>query len=295
VIGNGLATQFWHDPWCGKILLRLRFRRLFQLSLQQGGKVEELGAWVGNVWEWDLRWRRPFFVWESDLLNELLVVVNRHSWSDREDGWSWTHSSDGRYSVKSAYSILLYSLPGNGALEGVVLEAASRVLKSCAPSKVVVFSWQLILDRIPSRLNLSLRGVPLPAGGLGCVFCADPSESPVHFFLSCPSILLVWYHVSRWLGWESVIPLGLAQQFLYFTGLGSGKRTRLGLFLVWHAVIWTIWTSQNDLIFSGGALRKEPVVDRPKLLAWKWFLAKCPASSCSFYEWEVQPVLCWQR
>jgi hypothetical protein len=30
-----------------------------------------------------------------------------------------------------------------------------------------------------------------------------------------------------------------------------------------------------------------------KLLAWKWFLAKCPASFCTYHEWEVQPVLCW--
>jgi len=96
----------------------------------------------------------------------------------------------------------------------------------------------------------------------------------VHMFLEFPFILPVWYQVSRWLGWEFVIPLGFAQQFLSFTGLGGGKRVRLGLLLVWHAVIWNIWTSRNDLIFSGGALREEHVVDRATLLAWKWFLAK---------------------
>jgi len=109
---------------------------------------------------------------------------------------------------------------------------------------------------------------------------------------SRPSFFPVWYQVSRWLGWELVMPLGLAQQFQAFTGLGGGRRVRLGLLLVWHAVIWTIWVSRNDLIFAGGLLREEPVVDRVKLLAWKWFRAKCPASSCSLYEWEVQPVLC---
>jgi len=75
------------------------------------------------------------FVWESDLLNELLVVVTRHSRSDREDGWSWTQSSDGRYSVKSTYSHLLSTLPGFVSWEGVVLDAVSRVWKSCAPFK----------------------------------------------------------------------------------------------------------------------------------------------------------------
>lgn len=295
VIGNGLSTQFWHDPWCGNILLRVRFRRLFQLSLQQGGVVGDLGSWVGSVWVWDLKWRRPLFVWESDLLVEMLGVVTRNSHTNKDDRWVWAYSSDGRYSVKSAYGHLLSRLPGTDAPVGEALQAVSRVWKSGAPSKVVVFSWQLILDRIPTRLNLSHRGVPLPVGGLGCVFCAALTESSVHLFLSCPSILPVWYQVVRWLGWEFVIPIGLARQFLSFTGLGGGKRVRLGLLIVWHAVIWTIWTSRNDLIFSGGAHCEGPVVDRAKLLAWKWFLAKCPGSSCTFHEWEVQPVLCWHR
>jgi hypothetical protein len=91
------------------------------------------------------------------------------------------------------------------------------------------------------------------------------------------------------------MPLGLAQLFQAFTCLGGGKRVRLGLLLVWHAVIWTIWESRNDLIFAGGLLHEESVVDRVKILAWKWFWAKCPASSCSLYEWEVQPVLCLEH
>ncbi|AET01275.2 transmembrane protein, putative [Medicago truncatula] len=42
----------------------------------------------------------------------------------------------------------------------------------------------------------------------------------------------------------------------------------------------------EDLIFAGGILREEPVVDIVKLLVLKLFQAKCPASSCSLYEWE---------
>ena len=186
--------------------------------------------------------------------------------------------------MKSAYSALLKSLPVEGAPHGVTLQAVSRVWKSRAPSKVVALSWQLLLDRMPSKLNLVMRGVPLPIGGLGCVFCNAPSESSAHLFLLCPSIFPMWYQVSRWLGWEFVTPIDLVQQFLYFTGLGGGRRVRLGVLLVWHVVIWTIWTSRNDLIFSGGTLSEEPVVDRVKLLAWRWFLAKCPASSCTYHE-----------
>jgi len=228
-------------------------------------------------------------------LSHLTVTFIRYSRVDKEDKWSWTLSPDGWYSVKSAYSSLLRGLPATGASEGDTLQAVSRIWKAWVPSKVVVFSWQLLLDRIPTRLNLIRRGVPLPNGGLGCAFCETPSESSVHLFLSCPSILPVWYQVATWLGWEFVIPLGLARQFQYFTGLGASKRVRLGLLLVCHAVIWIIWTSRNDLMFFGGAIGEEPVVDRAKLLTWKWFLAKCPASSCTYHEWKMQPILCWQR
>ena len=76
------------------------------------------------------------------------------------------------------------------------------------------------------------HGVPLPERDMGCVFCVAPSEFSVHLFLACPAIFPVRYQVSRWLGWEFVIPLGLPEQFQAFTGLGRGKRVRSGLVLV---------------------------------------------------------------
>ena len=48
VVGDGLSTHFWHDPWCGSTILIVRFRRLFHLSLQVDHKVGELGHWGGG-------------------------------------------------------------------------------------------------------------------------------------------------------------------------------------------------------------------------------------------------------
>lgn len=109
-----------------------------------------------------------------DLLADLLVVATRGSRIMKDDEWSWNISLDGRYSVKSAYSHLIKALP-----KGVVLQAVFAVWKSWAPSKVIVFCWQLLLDRIPSRCNLIMRSVHLPIEGRGCIFCYGPSESSV--------------------------------------------------------------------------------------------------------------------
>jgi len=71
------------------------------------------------------------------------------------------------------------------------------------------------------RANLVRRGIPLHVVDQGCVFCDATSESATHLFLSCPCFFPVWYQVSRWLGCEYVIPLGLARQFHAFIGLGG--------------------------------------------------------------------------
>ena len=184
VVSDGLSTHFRHDLWCGPTILRVRFRRLFQLSLQVDGKVGDLGHWEGGDWVWDFSWR-PLFVWEMDLLDDLLVVASRVSRVTREDVWFWTHSPIGHYSVKLAYSNLIKGLPASGIHAGVVLQAVSRVWTSWAPSKVVVFSWQLLLDRIPTRSNLIRWGVPLPTGGVGWgvfLWCCWPSGASFFFW-----------------------------------------------------------------------------------------------------------------
>ncbi|GAU37373.1 hypothetical protein TSUD_22470 [Trifolium subterraneum] len=56
------------------------------------------------------------------------------------------------------------------------------------------------------------------------------------------------------------------------------------LSVVWHAAVWSIWLSQNDLIFTRGTVSIESLVDKVKLSSWKWFLAKnlvTPAPSMS--------------
>ncbi|MCH79261.1 hypothetical protein A2U01_0000007 [Trifolium medium] len=48
-------------------------------------------------------------------------------------------------------------------------------------------------------------------------------------------------------------------------------------------------------VWSRGTVSVDTLVDKVKLSSWKWFLSKTPGNPCSFYEWEVQPVLCWSR
>ncbi|GAU20655.1 hypothetical protein TSUD_230690 [Trifolium subterraneum] len=167
---------------------------------------------------------------------------------------SWRHDSSRIFSVKSAYLVLTSGVVHNGADS-----LLARVWKSWAPSKVIVFSWQLFQDRVPTRQNLLRRRVIRDPSGALCAFCA---------------------------------PRGVFQGFL---ALGLGRKNRLRWLLIWHATVWTIWNSRNDIIFARGTVSVESLVDKVKLSSWKWYLAKNPGNPCSFYEWEVHPILCWSR
>ncbi|GAU22987.1 hypothetical protein TSUD_98150 [Trifolium subterraneum] len=148
-------------------------------------------------------------------------------------------------------------------------------------------------DKVPTRQNLRRRRVMVGATDISCVFCGAVEESIDHLFVSCDWISPIWYRVSRWLGIEYVPPNSIMQVFESFFGLGVGSRVQLGLILVWHAVVWTIWTSRNDMIFVGRSSTVDDLMDMVKLSSWKWFIGKNPDSPCSLYEWEVQPILCW--
>lgn len=73
-VGNGSKTNFWHDIWRGGICFRDKYPRLFAMSTQKEATVAEV--WVNGEWR---GWHRAFFVWEEELLNNLLVDLYGHA------------------------------------------------------------------------------------------------------------------------------------------------------------------------------------------------------------------------
>jgi len=72
-VGDGVNTFFWKDPWVSNVPLMLAFPRLFSLTSNQDGRVDEF--YVANpVGErWNFVWRRELFEWEKELLSSLMV------------------------------------------------------------------------------------------------------------------------------------------------------------------------------------------------------------------------------
>ncbi|MCI10341.1 RNA-directed DNA polymerase (Reverse transcriptase), partial [Trifolium medium] len=84
-VGRGDATKFWKDVWVGDQPLEQRFRRLFDMSLQQHDMVQAVGQWVNGEWRWSFLWRREFFAWEEELFREFEDTIRNVVITKAED------------------------------------------------------------------------------------------------------------------------------------------------------------------------------------------------------------------
>jgi hypothetical protein len=72
--------------------------------------------------------------------------------------------------------------------------------------KVIVFSWQALLGRLPTRANLLIRGIIQEDEAAGCLACAEARESENHLLVACPLACRVWAMVHKWFGLNTVLP-----------------------------------------------------------------------------------------
>jgi hypothetical protein len=294
-VGNGGSTLFWSSNWIGGASLSNLFPRLFSLSNHKEGTVDEFFASDGVGVKWFFSWRRPLFLWETDLLDNLLAILEPVNLSLVEDFWVWTPDPEGSFSVSSAYNYLVKELRIVDVLEPEVVVVFDHIWESPAPSKVIAFSWQLLHDRLPTRSNLLYRHILAPDAPRNCVGCVGVVESSTHLFLHCPSAMLVWYELFRWLGVVIVIPPTLHVLFEMVRSSAKIKKVRQGFLMIWHATLWTIWKTRNSNIFTNWSFNPKKMVDDVKVLSWKWSLARLKIPPCLFYEWHWDPGDCLVR
>ncbi|XP_068486340.1 uncharacterized protein [Phaseolus vulgaris] len=189
-VGNGAVVRLWKDLWLGNECLRSTYPRLFSLSLDQGKKVGEVGEWEDNRWRWNLNWKRVRFQWETELEVEMLSRLSLGALSkDTSDQLLWKGDQKGMFSVKSAYSVLT-----NHQTPASKESVFSLLWQAKAMPKVLTTAWRILIDRIPSRVNLLRRGVPVTS--TLCALCNRLDESSQHLFLECVVAQQVWSRVS---------------------------------------------------------------------------------------------------
>ncbi|GKV34438.1 hypothetical protein SLEP1_g42813 [Rubroshorea leprosula] len=172
---EGLGSTWWRDVCCIDKMDRERVGWLlegFRIKLGDGKRNEE-----------------------AKELQQL--IEDKRIKQGRPDSWEWVHDKDGQYSTKTAYSILT-----KDQIETNEISTYKRIWNPKFPSKVSAFNWQLLLDRIPTKVNLVIRGIIGESKDGKCVFCKEEDEDSKHLFLKCKITSWVWQECAKWWGTE---------------------------------------------------------------------------------------------
>ncbi|GJY72399.1 putative RNA-directed DNA polymerase, eukaryota, reverse transcriptase zinc-binding domain protein [Tanacetum coccineum] len=274
--GCGTRIRFWKDIWVGETPLFTRYNRLYHLDQDKDCLIIDRinnGQWSWNWSRTNLGVRNLAYL--CDMLNEigqLNIDVN-------EDTCTWSLGPNGTFTVKDArYRIDQNILP--------TLAHATTWDKSI-PRKVNVFMWRLSLDRLPHRLNLSSRGMDIPA--ISCPSCNANVESANHVFFECDIATDMWKLVFRWCD----IPLFQASSWDSFNdwiiSWHASKEKKHRFYVITTSVLWWLWRYRNSVTFNSQPLRKSDLFDNVRFSSFSW-LHNRDHMKLSWNDWLMYPL-----
>ena len=202
---------------------------------------------------------------EEEQLRKLEDSLSQILLPQANDRWIWNLESSGEFSVKSARIFI-----DNALLPK--LDTPTRWIK-VVPIKINIFAWRVCLDKLPTRLNLSLRGVDIPS--ILCPICSTAVESSSHLLFSCHLARQLLFKVARW--WELEIhDLNSYGDWLtWFNNIRLSKRLKDILEGTCYVVWWAIWNIRNQVLFGSKQPRMDLLFDDIVRLSFFWCSNRC--------------------
>jgi hypothetical protein len=297
VLGNGNDIGFWKEKWIGTTTLKSLYPDLYHKSSLQSGTVSMMGSRVNNVWEWKFDWTEPLSDVEAGLELELLnMLFPFQPRPDAEDRYRWIPSTAGFFWVKSAYSELVNStILAN--LEDLMVHSLRLMWKNNFPSKVSVFGWRLLLEKLPTKDALFNKGIITINTERRRVLCSNQNESFFHVFVQCNFSATVWRNFSAtWLGLNLIISTSVQHHFLLFGDLVKSKVNKRHRHIIWLATMWCIWRRRNNIVFREDRATIFSTVNQIIYMSWFWFSGRLRSNvDITFDYWCTNPLDCLQN
>ncbi|GKC63978.1 RNA-directed DNA polymerase, eukaryota, partial [Tanacetum coccineum] len=197
---------------------------------------------IRDCWNngWRLDWSHH--ISSGTNANHLASLYNQlsdFSLNNSEDTWIWSFGTS-TFSVKSTREHIDHCSLPNGGFE----TRWNRLL----PKKINIFIWRVLRDRLPSRWNLSRKGVDVVS--LSCLVCDCGSETIHHSLWFCSLATTVWNRVLVWLDLPSPNFANIQDLYSWLDDLHISSNRRATLKVICGVVLWSLWNFRNETIFG---------------------------------------------
>lgn len=123
--------------------------------------------------------------------------------------------------------------------------------KEKAPLKIHTFGWRVFLNKLPTKDQLTKRGILQGVQDKVCVFCCEENEDIHYLLLHCTITRKVWEVVDSWLGICSMVGSNSRANFNRYISAPSKNLRNNKEGLVWFSTCWRIWIIKNSILFQG--------------------------------------------
>ena len=176
LIGDGKDVLFWLDRWVDERPVRAYL--LHELNFA------DLHKFVADYWTNGVGWNwLAFQTFLPSHIIERIRAVMVHDESDLKDSWFWSHTTDGEFSVHTAYNYLVSDFLLTGQCE------LRQIWSLNVPSRVRSTLWLIKHQNLMCNAKRKRRGftsIDL------CIICSGGTEDVDHVFRSCSAASLLW-------------------------------------------------------------------------------------------------------
>ncbi|GJW90055.1 RNA-directed DNA polymerase, eukaryota, reverse transcriptase zinc-binding domain protein [Tanacetum coccineum] len=154
------------------------------------------------------------------------------------------------------------------------------------PSKVNILLWRVMNRRIPTRINLDMRGIDLDT--FRCPVCDDDLESD-HIFAKCCIAVDTWRDVLLWWHIPGITIISLEDVLSLADRVPLESKFHHYFDVVVGTTVWHLWSFRNNMTFSQKRPRKDLIFNDIKLSAFTWISSRNKNVSPSWLEWLCNP------
>ncbi|GJR62587.1 RNA-directed DNA polymerase, eukaryota, reverse transcriptase zinc-binding domain protein [Tanacetum coccineum] len=247
-LGNGESTAFWDDNWIGGKVLKYSFPRIYALETVK--EVTVNSKMSDSRLENSLRRRIRGGV-EQVQFNELSDMLQSVSLMPYSDRWVWSLEGSGEFSVASIRKII-----DDNRLSTV---DTKTLWNKCVPIKVNILAWKIKIEALPTRFNISRRGIDIDS--ILCPICECGVESARHVFFSCSLVRQIVRKVCSWWDIMHIDVNSYVEWVNWMNSLRLKSKSKLMIEGVFYVVWWHVWTFRNKLLFEDKKPLKAIILD----------------------------------
>ncbi|GKA04618.1 RNA-directed DNA polymerase, eukaryota, reverse transcriptase zinc-binding domain protein [Tanacetum coccineum] len=269
---HALNVGLFQSPWRGILSMvksiKLKGVDLLSLCRRKLGNGETVSFW-DDCWCGDQSLKSGI---EASQFKDLRLLIEPVVLNSHQDTWTWSFGVLKGYTVASVHSLIdLHFLGAN--------LNATRWNRSI-PIKVNVFMSRAMFNKLPTRVNLDRKSIEVDS--LLCPICHEDVETANQIFFTCDLAKVLWDLLAKW--WELDVPFcaSISDWLSWLDSLSISSKARVFLDGVGAALMWSLWSFRNRLLFSTPPPKKSLIWDSIVSYSFLWISSRNPKTKFSW-------------